>query len=188
MSSGPEFSVPSCLPLLLLLLYIIFYLIFWISFYRRCVESTDRHCWRNHSRSGNHHFSYQICWSVALSNESGYHLHFSLHYKNLKTQFLGKFCYRQFHIQVTRGISEFKPTPSENRDFCKKSYNVPYTLLVLPTLSVLHFILKKLYDRPSCILNVSLPCFRWNSARTTLMKLTCLKIYWSRVWILLVAH
>ncbi|KAJ8621266.1 hypothetical protein MRB53_029795 [Persea americana] len=32
--------------------------------------------------------------------------------------------------QVTQGISEFKPTPSENRDFCKKSYNVPYTLLV----------------------------------------------------------
>ncbi|XP_077230030.1 uncharacterized protein LOC143863243 isoform X2 [Tasmannia lanceolata] len=32
--------------------------------------------------------------------------------------------------QVTQGISEFKPTPSENRDFCKKSYNVPHTLLV----------------------------------------------------------
>ncbi|KAA8527994.1 hypothetical protein F0562_035137 [Nyssa sinensis] len=32
--------------------------------------------------------------------------------------------------QVTQGISEFKPTPSENRDFCKKSYNVERTLLV----------------------------------------------------------
>uniref|UniRef100_A0A5B6ZNX5 Uncharacterized protein n=1 Tax=Davidia involucrata TaxID=16924 RepID=A0A5B6ZNX5_DAVIN len=32
--------------------------------------------------------------------------------------------------QVTQGISEFKPTPSENRDFCKKSYNVQRTLLV----------------------------------------------------------
>ncbi|XP_058108737.1 uncharacterized protein LOC131251794 [Magnolia sinica] len=32
--------------------------------------------------------------------------------------------------QVTQGISEFRPTPSENRDFCKKSYNVPHTLLV----------------------------------------------------------
>ncbi|KAD6453692.1 hypothetical protein R6Q59_027840 [Mikania micrantha] len=32
--------------------------------------------------------------------------------------------------QVAQGISEFKPTPTENRDFCKKSYNVPKTLLV----------------------------------------------------------
>lgn len=32
--------------------------------------------------------------------------------------------------QVTQGTSEFKPTPSENRDFFKKSYNVPHTLLV----------------------------------------------------------
>lgn len=32
--------------------------------------------------------------------------------------------------QVTKGISEFKPTPSENREFCKKSYNVSHTLLV----------------------------------------------------------
>ncbi|XP_077236463.1 uncharacterized protein LOC143877981 isoform X2 [Tasmannia lanceolata] len=32
--------------------------------------------------------------------------------------------------QVTQGISEFMPTPSENRDFCKKSYNVSRTLLV----------------------------------------------------------
>ncbi|XAR57549.1 hypothetical protein NMG60_11025728 [Bertholletia excelsa] len=32
--------------------------------------------------------------------------------------------------QVTQGISEFKPTPRENRDCCKKSYNVKHTLLV----------------------------------------------------------
>ncbi|XP_031287043.1 uncharacterized protein LOC116145737 isoform X1 [Pistacia vera] len=32
--------------------------------------------------------------------------------------------------QVTEGMSEFKPTPSENRDCFKKSYNVPHTLLV----------------------------------------------------------
>uniref|UniRef100_A0A5B6ZLU7 DUF1350 domain-containing protein n=1 Tax=Davidia involucrata TaxID=16924 RepID=A0A5B6ZLU7_DAVIN len=32
--------------------------------------------------------------------------------------------------QVAQGISKFKPTPSENRDFCKKSYNVQRTLLV----------------------------------------------------------
>ncbi|XP_031371858.1 uncharacterized protein LOC116187341 isoform X2 [Punica granatum] len=32
--------------------------------------------------------------------------------------------------QVTEGISEFRPTPSENRDFCKNSYNVKHTLLV----------------------------------------------------------
>ncbi|XP_008803399.2 uncharacterized protein LOC103716958 [Phoenix dactylifera] len=32
--------------------------------------------------------------------------------------------------QVTQGISEFKPTPSENREFFKKSYSVPHTLLV----------------------------------------------------------
>ncbi|XP_068657953.1 uncharacterized protein [Aristolochia californica] len=32
--------------------------------------------------------------------------------------------------QVTKGVSEFKPTPSENRDCFKCSYNVPYTLLV----------------------------------------------------------
>ncbi|KAJ0030195.1 hypothetical protein Pint_13625 [Pistacia integerrima] len=31
---------------------------------------------------------------------------------------------------VTEGMSEFKPTPSENRDCFKKSYNVPHTLLV----------------------------------------------------------
>ncbi|XP_043705953.1 uncharacterized protein LOC122655722 [Telopea speciosissima] len=32
--------------------------------------------------------------------------------------------------QVTQGISEFKPTPSENRDCVKNLYNVPHTLLV----------------------------------------------------------
>ncbi|MBA0626251.1 hypothetical protein Godav_003950 [Gossypium davidsonii] len=32
--------------------------------------------------------------------------------------------------QVTRGISEFKPTPSENRECCKNKYNVQHTLLV----------------------------------------------------------
>jgi len=32
--------------------------------------------------------------------------------------------------QVTQGVSEFKPTPSENRDCFKSSYNVKHTLLV----------------------------------------------------------
>ncbi|KAL8536604.1 hypothetical protein ACS0TY_011978 [Phlomoides rotata] len=32
--------------------------------------------------------------------------------------------------QVTQGISEFKPTPSENLDCFKKLYNIPQTLLV----------------------------------------------------------
>ncbi|XP_011019302.1 PREDICTED: uncharacterized protein LOC105122089 isoform X1 [Populus euphratica] len=32
--------------------------------------------------------------------------------------------------QVTEGISEFKPPPSENRDCCRNSYNVQHTLLV----------------------------------------------------------
>ncbi|EXB74926.1 hypothetical protein L484_018635 [Morus notabilis] len=32
--------------------------------------------------------------------------------------------------EVTQGISEFKPTPSENRDRCKNSYNIKHTLLV----------------------------------------------------------
>ncbi|KAJ6361772.1 hypothetical protein OIU78_002232 [Salix suchowensis] len=32
--------------------------------------------------------------------------------------------------QVTQGISEFKPSPSENRDCCRNSYNVQHTLLV----------------------------------------------------------
>ncbi|CAL9091592.1 hypothetical protein MUK42_20648 [Musa troglodytarum] len=32
--------------------------------------------------------------------------------------------------QVTQGTSEFKPTPPENREFFKKSYSVPHTLLV----------------------------------------------------------
>ncbi|KAK1430739.1 hypothetical protein QVD17_13695 [Tagetes erecta] len=32
--------------------------------------------------------------------------------------------------QVAQGISEFKPTPTENREFCKNSYNVRKTLLV----------------------------------------------------------
>ncbi|XVF88990.1 hypothetical protein PTKIN_Ptkin19aG0095700 [Pterospermum kingtungense] len=32
--------------------------------------------------------------------------------------------------QVTQGISEFKPTPSENRECCKNKYNVQNTLLV----------------------------------------------------------
>ncbi|RZR75220.1 hypothetical protein BHM03_00052062 [Ensete ventricosum] len=31
---------------------------------------------------------------------------------------------------VTQGTSEFKPTPPENREFFKKSYSVPHTLLV----------------------------------------------------------
>lgn len=32
--------------------------------------------------------------------------------------------------QVAQGISEFKPTPFENRDCCKNSYNIKKTLLV----------------------------------------------------------
>ncbi|KAL6215665.1 hypothetical protein ACLB2K_015093 [Fragaria x ananassa] len=32
--------------------------------------------------------------------------------------------------EVTQGTSEFKPTPSENREFFKSSYNVKHTLLV----------------------------------------------------------
>ncbi|KAB1219881.1 hypothetical protein CJ030_MR3G009523 [Morella rubra] len=32
--------------------------------------------------------------------------------------------------QVTRGISEFRPKPLENRDLCKSAYNVQHTLLV----------------------------------------------------------
>ncbi|KAK7261007.1 hypothetical protein RIF29_27310 [Crotalaria pallida] len=32
--------------------------------------------------------------------------------------------------EVTQGVSEFKPTPSENRDCFKSSYNVEHTLLV----------------------------------------------------------
>ncbi|MCH91752.1 eukaryotic initiation factor 4F subunit P150-like [Trifolium medium] len=32
--------------------------------------------------------------------------------------------------EVTQGVSEFKPTPSENRDCFKTSYNVKHTLLV----------------------------------------------------------
>ncbi|KAK8553413.1 hypothetical protein V6N13_062220 [Hibiscus sabdariffa] len=32
--------------------------------------------------------------------------------------------------QVTEGISEFRPTPSENRECCKNKYNVQHTLLV----------------------------------------------------------
>ncbi|KVH87537.1 Protein of unknown function DUF1350 [Cynara cardunculus var. scolymus] len=32
--------------------------------------------------------------------------------------------------QVAQGISEFRPTPIENREFCKNSYNVQKTLLV----------------------------------------------------------
>ncbi|MCL7042385.1 hypothetical protein MKW94_029682, partial [Papaver nudicaule] len=31
--------------------------------------------------------------------------------------------------QVTQGISEFKPTPSENRNCFQNSYSVPHTLL-----------------------------------------------------------
>lgn len=32
--------------------------------------------------------------------------------------------------QVSEGISEFKPTPSENCDYFKNAYNVPHTLLL----------------------------------------------------------
>ncbi|EOY30099.1 Eukaryotic initiation factor 4F subunit p150 isoform 1 [Theobroma cacao] len=32
--------------------------------------------------------------------------------------------------QVTEGIAEFKPTPSENRERCKNKYNIQHTLLV----------------------------------------------------------
>ncbi|XP_021761543.1 uncharacterized protein LOC110726376 [Chenopodium quinoa] len=32
--------------------------------------------------------------------------------------------------EVRQGVSEFKPTPAENRERCKSSYNVPHTLLV----------------------------------------------------------
>uniref|UniRef100_M8AS91 Uncharacterized protein n=1 Tax=Aegilops tauschii TaxID=37682 RepID=M8AS91_AEGTA len=33
-------------------------------------------------------------------------------------------------VSVTEGVSEFKPTPPENREFCKNSYSVANTLLV----------------------------------------------------------
>ena len=39
-----------------------------------------------------------------------------------------------YYLQVTEGVSEFKPTPPENREFCKNSYSVPNTLLVLTNL------------------------------------------------------
>ncbi|XP_010520503.1 PREDICTED: uncharacterized protein LOC104799597 isoform X2 [Tarenaya hassleriana] len=32
--------------------------------------------------------------------------------------------------EVAQGVSEFRPKPPENRDFCKSSYNVQHTLLV----------------------------------------------------------
>jgi hypothetical protein len=39
-------------------------------------------------------------------------------------------CFSRY-LQVTEGVSEFKPTPPENREFCKNSYSVPNTLLVV---------------------------------------------------------
>ncbi|KAL5223685.1 hypothetical protein ABZP36_010324 [Zizania latifolia] len=38
--------------------------------------------------------------------------------------------YSEQEFNVTEGVSEFKPTPLENREFCKDSYSVPNTLLV----------------------------------------------------------
>ncbi|EMS68071.1 hypothetical protein TRIUR3_12448 [Triticum urartu] len=37
---------------------------------------------------------------------------------------------REAMVSVTEGVSEFKPTPPENREFCKNSYSVANTLLV----------------------------------------------------------
>lgn len=75
------------------------------------MESTDRRCWRNHSRSGNYHLSYQICWSVALSNESGYHLHFSLQYKNLKHNFQERSVIASFIFRSHRGYQSSSQHP-----------------------------------------------------------------------------
>jgi len=45
--------------------------------------------------------------------------------------------------QVTQGVSEFKPTPSENRDCFKCLYNVEHTLLVCLMPYTLELILER---------------------------------------------
>lgn len=42
--------------------------------------------------------------------------------------------YKIMSLQVTQGISEFRPTPFENRNFCQCSYNVEHNLLVDTTI------------------------------------------------------
>lgn len=45
--------------------------------------------------------------------------------------------------QVSQGVSEFRPTPSENRDCFKNSYNVKHTLLVCLLPYILELVLER---------------------------------------------
>ncbi|ONK61254.1 uncharacterized protein A4U43_C08F27800 [Asparagus officinalis] len=54
--------------------------------------------------------------------------------------------------QVTQGTSEFRPTPSENRELFKNSYNVPNTLLKLNKLKC---ILKRWHSSSRILSNVT---------------------------------
>lgn len=70
-----------------------------------------------------------------LYNVQSFQIHKILH-SPIKYAELAKpghliYCSCLLCIQVTQGTSEFKPTPPENREFFKKSYSVPHTLLVI---------------------------------------------------------
>lgn len=53
--------------------------------------------------------------------------------------------------QVSQGVSEFKPTPSENRDCFKCSYNVEHTLLVCPMLYALELVVERWVALVKCV-------------------------------------
>uniref|UniRef100_A0A0E0M1M8 Uncharacterized protein n=1 Tax=Oryza punctata TaxID=4537 RepID=A0A0E0M1M8_ORYPU len=44
--------------------------------------------------------------------------------------------------QVTEGVSEFKPTPPENREFCKNSYNVKFSIDAIDDTEIVEDVLK----------------------------------------------
>ncbi|KAF6139831.1 hypothetical protein GIB67_009678 [Kingdonia uniflora] len=62
------------------------------------------------------------------NNQSTYNIRVGLVQSTPNIQ--GALYTKDTNIKVTQGTSEFKPTPSENRDCFKNSYNISHTLLV----------------------------------------------------------
>lgn len=107
----------------------------WNKFFRRCVEGFTGYCCFVDTRIWSWSCSIikQVSRPVAISSESGSMLSAKRSFYMIAFHIVDY--YFSFSplilFQVTQGTSEFKPTPLENREFFRKSYSVPHTLLVI---------------------------------------------------------